>query len=153
MRISISQCALALLLSLSISGCYSGGKWSMPNMAFWRTSPFNSPGPSTAGTYPPPAAGTSKPSNLAANNSNSNLTTAPAYQTTVGVGTTAGASVPQYPYPATTTQPAARRHARHYVYLAGLYGKHGEFRNRRRIYRAAARSLRIEHKHPCEPEQ
>ncbi|MGD0517574.1 MAG: hypothetical protein ABSA26_08570, partial [Thermoguttaceae bacterium] len=112
MRISSSQCALVLLLTISISGCYSGGKWSMPNLAFWKSSPFSSSNPSTstAGTYPPAAGSPVKPSALAANNSSGALTTAPPYQSTLTPGTVTPAmpgAVSQYPYPSTTTSPAA----------------------------------------------
>src|SRR3972149_6410254 len=97
MRVSILQCALVLLLTISFSGCYSGGKWTMPNLAFWKSSPFSS---ATASTYPPAPAIPTKPSALAANTSSPALTTAPIYQAaTSNVTTPAAAVTPQYSYP------------------------------------------------------
>ncbi len=36
-----------VVMVLSLAGCYSGGRWSMPDLAFWKTNPF-SPSKSTA---------------------------------------------------------------------------------------------------------
>ena len=112
MRISRSQCALLLILTTAVSGCYSGGKWSMPNLAFWKTNPFSSSDPATASTYPPPANGSAngpaKPSALAANNSGA-TTTAPPYQSPAAGAYPGSAAAPQYAYPPSPTTAAATR--------------------------------------------
>ena len=112
MRISRSQCALVLILTTAVSGCYSGGKWSMPNLAFWKTNPFSSSDPATASTYPPPTNGTAngpaKPSALAANNSGA-ATTAPPYQNPAAGAYPGSAAAPQYAYPGSATTAAATR--------------------------------------------
>ena len=107
MRISRSQCALVLILTIGISGCYSGGKWSMPNLAFWKSNPFSSSSTATAGTYPPAATGPAKPSALASNNSSGATTTALSYQGAATTTTPGSAAAPQYSYTPTATSPAA----------------------------------------------
>jgi len=100
MRISKLQCAFVIFLTISLSGCYSGGKWTMPNLAFWKSSPFSS---STAGNLTPSTTTPTKPSTLATNNSTASLTTAPLYQGATSSTTTPGGAVaPQYSYPAST---------------------------------------------------
>ncbi len=151
MRISRSQCALVLILTIGISGCYSGGKWSMPNLAFWKSNPFSSSNTATAGTYPPAANGPAKPSALATNNSSGATTTAPSYQGTATTSMPGGAAVPQYSYTPTATSPAAPATVPNYYSSTpnnsaaspAYYRQREKFRDCQFFSDAAARSLRI----------
>ena len=105
---SAKHLGLLCLVSVGVllSGCYSNGRWTMPNFAFWKSSDAAKPetakpetvaGDSTnptrpsqlagSGQLPPPGAGLTSPSNAAPN--------------TAGVG--------QYPYPSTSSTPTASR--------------------------------------------
>jgi len=61
MRNSLTRSCLVAVLAVSFSGCYSGGRWTMPNLAFWNSSPFDSV--ASSGKSPD---GMPKPSELAA---------------------------------------------------------------------------------------
>lgn len=107
MRISHLRYSLVVLLAISISGCYSGGKWSMPNLAFWKSSPFSS---STASAIPPTTTTPTKPSNLTTNisaNNSTGMTMAPSYQNPTAKAAAAGAAVtPQYSYTPSSYTPS-----------------------------------------------
>ncbi|MDZ7616402.1 MAG: hypothetical protein U1E05_05315 [Patescibacteria group bacterium] len=85
MSISSMRCGLLALTALLASGCYSGGRWTMPDLAFWKANPFSSstksappesvPRPSQLASQPLPAPGAGyTPSTQATAG-----TTAPAY--------------------------------------------------------------------------
>ena len=88
MPIPSARYCLVAVTALTLSGCYSGGRWTMPNLAFWKTNPFSSTAKSTAPEAiprpselavqpgPPPGTGYNPSTDNTAN------TTAPAYPTT-----------------------------------------------------------------------
>ena len=105
---SAKHLGLLCLISVGVflSGCYSNGRWTMPNFAFWKSSDAaksesaspeavagdsaNPTRPSQlagSGQLPPPGAGLTSPSSAVPN--------------TAGVG--------QYPYPSTASTPTASR--------------------------------------------
>ena len=53
---------VAVFTTVVLSGCYSGGQWSTPNLAFWKSNPFQS----TPGATPGGVGSAVKPSGLAA---------------------------------------------------------------------------------------
>ncbi len=113
MPIPSSRYCLVVVTALTLSGCYSGGRWTMPNLAFWKTNPFNStakstapeaiPRPSELAVQPGPPPGTGY-NPITANTANA---TAPAYPTTPA------SFADQQPYRA--TQPATGASAPPYV--------------------------------------
>jgi len=121
MRTNITRCALAVFTVVVLSGCRSGGQWSMPNLAFWKSSPFQSAPDMTPGTVGSPV----KPSGIA---TNSRSAPPSAYAS----GTTAPAWVPPstptapkvtYPSTATTNaNPAATVPAAYTASTAGVPG-------------------------------
>lgn len=101
MPIPSARYCLVVVMALTLSGCYSGGRWTMPNLAFWKTNPFNStakstapeaiPRPSELAVQPGPPPGTGY-NPITTNTAN---TTAPAYPTTPA------SFAAEQPYPAT----------------------------------------------------
>ncbi len=85
MSISSMRYCLVAMAALSMSGCYSGGRWTMPDLAFWKTNPFSSSGKSAA-TEPIP-----RPSELA-----SQPSPAPGAGYTPTSGNTAETMAPPY---------------------------------------------------------
>ena len=51
MPIPSARYGLVIAMALSHAGCYSGGRWTMPDLAFWKTNPFS---PSSRSTAPEP---------------------------------------------------------------------------------------------------
>jgi hypothetical protein len=104
MSFSSMRYCLVAMASFAISGCYSGGQWTMPNLAFWKTNPFSTtaksnapeaiPRPSVLAGQPSPAPGAGYTSGT----SNTGNTLAPAYPTT------AASTAVQQPY--TASQPS-----------------------------------------------
>ena len=62
MRANVARCVLVILTAVVLSGCYSDGRWSAPNLAFWKSSPFQS----TPSATPGPVGSPVKPSGIAA---------------------------------------------------------------------------------------
>ena len=85
MSISSVRYGLVAMTALALSGCYSGGRWTMPDLAFWKTNPFSStakstapeavPRPSELASQPIPAPG----AGYAPSYQNTASTTAPPY--------------------------------------------------------------------------
>ena len=63
MRTNTTRWVLAVSTMVALSGCYSNGQWSSPNLAFWKPSPFQS----TPGATPSAVGPAVKPSGIAAN--------------------------------------------------------------------------------------
>ena len=63
MRTNLARCLAAVLTTVLLTGCYSGGQWTTPNFAFWKSNPFQS----TAGATPGSVGPAVKPSDIAAN--------------------------------------------------------------------------------------
>lgn len=116
MSFSSMRYCLVAMASLAMSGCYSGGQWTMPNLAFWKANPFSAtakstapeaiPRPSELAGQPSPAPGTGYTSGT----SNTANTLAPAYPTTAA----------QQPYPA-ASQPSADASASYMAPQQGYY--------------------------------
>ena len=64
MRTNITRWVLAVSMMVALSGCYSNGQWSAPNLAFWRSSPFQS----SQGATPTAPGSPVKPSGIASGN-------------------------------------------------------------------------------------
>ena len=62
MRTNVARCVLAVFATVLLSGCYSGGQWNTPNLAFWKSNPFQSTPGATPGSVGSPV----KPSGIAA---------------------------------------------------------------------------------------
>lgn len=60
MRTHLLRSAIVTLMIVSLSGCYSAGKWRAPKLAFWKKAPAFTPP-----TTPPPAATPQMPSQIA----------------------------------------------------------------------------------------
>ncbi len=93
MRTNVMRCVLAVSTAIVLSGCYSGGHWTMP----WKTSPFSSTPSATPGIVGSPV----KPSGIAANSKTNTLSNAPlsnyasvATPPTVTPGSVVGSSYP-----------------------------------------------------------
>lgn len=107
MSMSSIRYGLVAMTALALSGCYSGGRWTMPDLAFWKTNPFSSaakstspeavPRPSELASQPIPAPG----AGYAPSNQNTANTTAPPYS----VGAVSPAS--QQTYAAAPSSPGA----------------------------------------------
>jgi hypothetical protein len=118
MRTTIARCVLFGLTAVLMSGCYSNGRWSMPSMSSWRSSPFQQ----APGAAPGAVGAAEKPSGIAANNgatspspNYSSTTIAKAAtpdwnQANASNGSSLAGNAPrnsypaaQYPYPSTST--------------------------------------------------
>ncbi len=107
MRIPFLRYGLAVMTTVALSGCYSGGRWTTPNLAFWKSNPFSStskstapeavPRPSQLATQPGPPPGTG----YSPGTSDTADTLAPAYPTT------ASGFEAHPPYSPAGVQPAA----------------------------------------------
>ena len=84
MRANVARCVLVILTAVVLSGCYSDGRWSAPNLAFWKSSPFQSTPSATPGAVGSPV----KPSGIAA--AGKSNTTTPS----VSVASTGGSTTP-----------------------------------------------------------
>ncbi len=104
MRTSFARYCLVTAVSIALSGCYSGGRWTVPNLAFWKSNPFSGPTsrasgpeavprPSELATQPGPAPGTGYASY------DTSGTLAPTYPTTPA------SFAAQQPYPVTHATP------------------------------------------------
>ena len=100
MRANVARCVLVVLTAVVLSGCYSDGRWSAPNLAFWKSSPFQSTPSATPGPVGTPA----KPSGIAAA-SKSNTTTPSAGVASTGSGATMPSATPSET-PSATIRPA-----------------------------------------------
>ena len=71
MRTDVMRWVVVVFTTFAVGGCYSNGQWSMPNLAFWKSSPFqSSPTPDTT----PGAPGSPvKPSGIAAGTHGANV--------------------------------------------------------------------------------
>ncbi len=105
MRFPSVRYCFAILLAISVSGCYSGGRWTTPDLAFWKSNPFSTTAKSTAPEpIPRPTEIASQPgpgpgAGYSAGGVNTADTLAPPYQ----AAPAALASQPTYP----ATQPGA----------------------------------------------
>ena len=71
MRTDVMRWVLVVFTTFAVGGCYSNGQWSAPNLAFWKSSPFQS---STTADATPGAPGSPvKPSGIAANSTSADL--------------------------------------------------------------------------------
>ena len=66
MRTNIARNLLVILTAVVLSGCYSDGRWTAPNLAFWKSSPFQSAPLATPGSVGSPV----RPSGIAAEQHN-----------------------------------------------------------------------------------
>lgn len=116
MRSPLTRCTLAILAAAVVSGCYSDGRWSAPNLAFWKSNPFQSTPGATPGAVGSPV----KPSGIAAATKGTTPSTPPTGYAAAGavapsavsLGTPVGYNAPNtgYPtnqYPAAATTPGA----------------------------------------------
>lgn len=109
MRANVARCVIAVLAATILSGCTSS-QWGMPNLAFWKRSPFQSSPVAAPGRIGSPV----RPSAVAANDrppaSAMASTNAPAW-TPPTVNVTPGTEYPsqQNPYPTTTPSYGAER--------------------------------------------
>ncbi|MBN1396125.1 MAG: hypothetical protein JW959_13970 [Pirellulales bacterium] len=118
MRTNVARCLSAVLAATLLSGC-SGGQWGMPNLAFWKRSPFQSQSIAAPSNVGAPA----RPSALAA----ASGTTAPAWTPpteTPAVAVTPGTEYPsqQNPYQPTTPSYGAGNDPAYTASTAGVPG-------------------------------
>jgi len=137
MQTFLTRYCLVAALAVGASGCYSGGRWTMPDLAFWKHTPFSSsdqltdapeatPTPSELAVEPGPAPGAGYTSS---DESGGVATTLPSYPSTAS--NDAPAYTPnepsgyagQQPYPsAQAAAPTAGASAPYYQPQQGYYG-------------------------------
>lgn len=129
MRTNVSRCLIAVFAATLLSGC-SSSQWGMPNLAFWKRSPFQSTPLATPGQVGSPV----RPSAVAANSgakapvgsyaAATAATTAPAWTppNTPAVTVTPGTVYPSPQNPYSTTTPPAYTASTAGVPGAGAYG-------------------------------
>ena len=109
MRTHGTQWVLVVVTTMALAGCYSNGQWSAPNLAFWKSSPFQSD-PNRDAAAPGAVGSPTKPAGIAAG-ATTTTTPSPGYYgstaptaptTSLGSSNTLPTGYPtQYPYPAT----------------------------------------------------
>jgi len=130
MRIHVARNAFVVLMSVCLSGCYSGGKWSMPKLAFWKKSPFKRSSPETEAPAAEIAASTPKMPSPGAGygpvaSSSANQAPAGNYPTTAASYTTPGYRTSQLPYPATQPPRSAVSGGYQQPYMPAQQGPYG----------------------------
>jgi hypothetical protein len=111
MRVSPARCTFVALIIAGLAGCNCGSRWSLPscsvpNLAFWKNSPFKSSSDTTATAMGTPArpsvlasrAGMVGPGGGYAAGSAGASSTSPYLGTTAGPGTVGGYPTTQQPY-------------------------------------------------------
>ena len=118
MRSNVIRFVLVVSTAIILSGCYSGGgRWTTPNFAFWKRSPFQS----TPSVAPSMVGAPMRPSRIAASNGGNTTTAPPANYASTGAdtmappvtskGTAVSYSTPEAVYPASeypSTPPSSR---------------------------------------------
>ena len=130
MRFNVVRFVLVISTAIVLSGCYSGGRWTTPNLAFWKRSPFQS----TPSVAPSMVGAPVKPSQIAASNGGANTLAPPANYASTGantmgppvasVGTPVGYSAPETGYP-TSEYPSTAPPSRAPAYTASTAGVPG----------------------------